>query len=211
MLKIKHFIFNPFSVNTYVIYNDSGDALLVDVACHNTSEEKELKSFIDTNNLKSVMQINTHCHIDHILGNYFAEKELGAPLYIHQEGEVFLETAVSYASAFGLTINNVCTPKGFIKDNSEIKIGNDSLYISYTPGHASGSICIISREDNFVITGDVLFHCGIGRTDLPTGDSDLLLASIKDKLMTLPDNYAVYPGHGEFTTIGYEKRHNPFL
>jgi len=211
MLKIKHFVFNPFGVNTYVIYNESGDAILVDVACYNSNEERELKYFVESNNLKPIMQINTHCHIDHILGNCFAEQELGAPLYIHQDGEIFLETSISYASAFGLTIKEVCTPKGFIVDKSDIKIGDDSLYISYTPGHAAGSICIINRKGHFVLTGDVLFNHSIGRTDLPTGDIDMLLSSIKDKLLTLPDNYAVYPGHGEFTSIGYEKTKNPFL
>jgi hydroxyacylglutathione hydrolase len=212
MLKIECFVFNPFAVNTYLIINTkNNDAVLIDAACYDKAEEQILSKYIISNNINVKKQINTHCHIDHILGNYFASVIINAPLYIHKAGKVFLDTATNYAAAFGLNINNVCQPFGFIDENSEIEIGEELLNIFYTPGHADGSICLVSHSSKFIITGDVLFNSGIGRTDLPTGNFDLLLKSIKEKIFTLPDDYTVYPGHGSITNIKFEKNHNPFL
>lgn len=211
MLTIRSFIFNSFGVNTYVLYDESHECIIIDPACQYPDEEDQLSGFIGANNLKPVRLINTHTHIDHILGNtYIAEKYNLLP-ETHAAAVVFLETANQAGAAFGVQIERVIFPVNFLGDGDTVKFGNSSLRVLYTPGHAAGSICLVSDADSFVITGDVLFQESIGRTDLPTGDLDLLLASIREKLFTLPDQFKVYPGHGAATTIGFERRNNPFI
>jgi len=211
MLTIKHFTFNSFAVNTYLIYNEQNESLLIDPGCYGKKEENELKDYVKQKKIHIQKQINTHCHIDHILGNFFAADTFKSPLYIHKAGLLFLETADVYANNFGFQLQNVCQPDGFIDEKSEIILGNEILNILYTPGHADGSICIVNHSNHFIITGDTLFRSAIGRTDLPTGNMNLLLKNIKEKILTLPEDYLVYPGHGEKTSIKFEKYHNPFL
>ncbi|HRS53147.1 MAG TPA: MBL fold metallo-hydrolase [Bacteroidales bacterium] len=211
MLKIKRFIFNPFEVNTYLIYNENNKAIIIDAGCYEKEEEKELQKFIIENNIQPIAQINTHCHIDHILGNYFVSKTFNIPLLIHKDGLLFLNSASYYANIFNINMKNVVKPSYFIDENSKINIDKEVLNVIYTPGHSNGSICIISHSNTFVITGDVLFYNSIGRTDLPTGNIEILLKNIKEKLMCLPESYKIYPGHGNFSYIGDEKNNNPFL
>jgi hydroxyacylglutathione hydrolase len=211
MLTIRSFIFNSFGVNTYVLYDESLECIIIDPACQDPDEEDELSGFIAANKLRPVRLMNTHAHIDHILGNAFICEKYNLLPEAHADSVVFLETARQAGAAFGVRIEKVIFPKNFLSDGDTVKFGNSSLRILYTPGHAAGSICLVCDADNFVITGDVLFKESIGRTDLPTGDLDQLLASIREKLFTLPDSFKVYPGHGPATSIGFERRNNPFI
>ncbi len=211
MTTIKTFTFNPFQVNTYIIYDETMECIIVDAASTDTHEEAEIESFISANNLKPVLLLSTHTHVDHIPGNSFIIDKYNIPYKIHEEGLQFLRSAKGYALGFGFPLENVAMPTGYIKDNETIRFGNTSIKVLYTPGHANGSVCLYDNANNYVIVGDVLFNGSIGRSDFPTGNHDLLIQSINEKLFTLPDNTKVYCGHGPSTTIGNEKRNNPFF
>lgn len=211
MLKIKIFPFNPFQVNTYVLYDETGECAIIDASCYEGSEENQLKAFIDENELKPVLLLNTHCHIDHILGNNFVYRTWGLKPMMHKDSIPFLDNAVEYGQTFGFEVEKPVMPEDFISEDQIIRFGDQQLKVLETPGHAAGSVCFLHEKENFVIAGDVLFHNSIGRTDLPTGDFDMLINSIKSKLMVLPDDTRVYCGHGPATTIGNERKENPFL
>jgi len=211
MISLKIFVFNAFQVNTYILYNDSKECIIIDPGCSTQEEFNVIDAFIKENKLKPIAYYNTHCHIDHVVGNCFIDKYYKIPLGVHKAGLSFLKTSKITGLAFGFHIEKVVKPALFLNDGDEVKFGNSVLKVLYTPGHVNGSVCFYSEKDKFVIVGDVLFHHGIGRTDFPTGDYDLLISSIKNKLLTLPDSTTVYPGHGESTTIGDERRFNPYL
>ncbi|MEI7662998.1 MAG: MBL fold metallo-hydrolase [Bacteroidota bacterium] len=211
MVKIKKFVFNSFMVNTYLLYDESGECLIVDAACYEPQEQEELKDFILINNLTPVRNLNTHCHIDHVLGNDFIARTFSVYPEYHKNSAAFFHTLTEIGASFGYKIDQVPEPKRFLVANETVLWGNSSLKVLFTPGHAEGSVCLYNEEDGFVVTGDVLFRDTIGRTDLPTGDFDQLMVSIKTRLLTLPDETVVYPGHGPETTIGYEKENNPFI
>lgn len=211
MLKIKIFPFNPFQVNTYVLYDETGECAIIDASCYESHEEKQLKAFIDEKGLKPVLLLNTHCHIDHILGNNFVANTWNIKPVMHKDSIPFLENAVEYGQTFGFNVQKPVMPDKFISDGQMIRFGDQELKVLETPGHAAGSVCFLNQKDNFVIAGDVLFHNSIGRTDLPTGDFDILIHSIQTQLMVLPDETRVYCGHGPATTIGDEREGNPFL
>lgn len=211
MISIKRFIFNNFQVNTYILHNEKGECLIIDPACYSREEEKQITDFIESNHLTLVKTINTHNHIDHILGNPFIKDTYNIPLLAHQSGDIFLKSAFDSAAAFGFILKEVVSPDAFIDEGDVIELGSDLLQVIYTPGHADGSICLYSEADKFVITGDALFKDSIGRTDLPTGDFEVLNKNIKEKLFTLPPDTLVYPGHGPATTIGDELMNNPFV
>ncbi len=211
MITIKTFVFNPFQVNMYLLYDETKECVIVDAACMSDDEERRIVKFISSNNLKPVHLISTHPHIDHVAGNKFIYENYKIPLTVHKDSLPVLRGVKGYAAAFGLDDLEYVDPGNFINDGDIIKFGNSELKTFYTPGHADGSICLYSEKDNFIIVGDVLFNGGIGRTDLPTGNFNILIKSIKTKLFVLPENTVVYPGHGNSTTIGYEKEHNPFV
>ncbi len=211
MLNYKTFVFNPFQVNTYVVYSENNEALIIDAACYEKTEQEQLKQFISNNQLKPVKQLNTHCHVDHILGSKFIETEYGLKMLIHPDGESFLSSAKEYAMTFGLSVDDTPNLGAYLNEGDIIKIGEEKLVVLYIPGHADGSICLVNHGSKVVFTGDVIFNAGIGRTDLPTGNMDLLLKGIKEKLLTLPYEYRLLPGHGPETTVGQEKEGNPFL
>lgn len=211
MITIKRFSFNPYQVNTYVLYDDSGECLIIDPGMDGESEQNEFDNFISEKNLKPVKLINTHAHIDHIISNDYVSKKYNLELESHADGVNFLEDATIYASTFGLSMRDVKKIDKTLSDGQIIEFGNSSLKVLETPGHADGSLCFYSEADGFVISGDVLFRESIGRTDLKTGDYDVLQKSIWEKLFTLPDETTVFPGHGPETKIGYEKIHNPFV
>lgn len=211
MITIKTFIFNAFMVNTYLLFDETRQAIVVDAACSDRKEEERLENFLESNSLKLIRNINTHCHIDHILGNLFIEERYGIRPEYHPAGKPFLDRAKEIGISYGFSVPRITDPGPFLHDGDIITWGRSELNVLYTPGHADGSCCLYNSEQGFVITGDVLFRDSIGRTDLPSGDFDLLMASIREKIFTLPDDTVVYPGHGPETEVGYEKRNNPFI
>ena len=211
MIRVKIFTFNAFSENTFILYDDTRECVIVDAGCYEPEEKKAVADFIAAKNLKLVRNIATHCHIDHILGNDFIASTYNIYPEYHEGGEPFFIPAREIAGSFGYHLDSIPTPKGYLEEGKSVVFGESSLEVFYTPGHADGSVCFYNAKDGFVITGDVLFKDTIGRTDLPSGNFDLLMKSIREKLFTLPDETVVYPGHGPETTIGYEKQNNPFI
>lgn len=210
MLNIKNFVFNPISVNTYVIYNESRDCIIIDAGNCNLREDNILFDFIEKYQLKPLMILNTHAHIDHILGNSSTTKKYDIPMASHPDGKEYFKTAYAYAGAFGIDYNpnDTVYPSIDLFDGQIINIGDDELMVIHTPGHAKGCCCFYCEKQNFVITGDTLFCRGVGRTDLPGGSYKELVDSIREKLYKLPDETVCYCGHGPETTIGDEKRNN---
>ncbi|MGI8892988.1 MAG: MBL fold metallo-hydrolase [Bacteroidia bacterium] len=211
MIHIKGFTFNPFQENTYVLYDDTRDCLIIDPGCYDPEEKLELTDFIRQEKLKPVKLLNTHCHIDHVLGNKYVAETWGLDLIIHRFEIELLEAVQEYGANWGIFAEKSPTPASFIDEGDYIEFGNSRLEVIFTPGHSPGSVCFSSPKDKFSISGDVLFYQSIGRTDLPGGDYDTLINSIRQKMFALPDETKIYPGHGPATTIGAEKKSNPFL
>ena len=211
-MKVKSFTFNPFQENTYVVYDDTKDCLIIDPGCYSEKERTELRRFIYNEDLRPVKLINTHCHIDHILGNKFASELWNLELFIHKEDLPLLENAGNISKMYGLEdYEGSPSPKHFLIQGDTLSFGESSFNILFTPGHAPGHICLHSQENNLLIAGDVIFKRSIGRTDLPGGDHNKLINSITTQIFPLPNKTQVFCGHGPSTTIGYEKEFNPFL
>lgn len=210
-MQIERFAFNDFQVNTYLLYDESRECVIIDPGCYYPSEKDQLVDFIENNKLKPVRQIYTHCHVDHLLGINFIFEKYGVKPEIHKDGAFLLPQTEQFASMYGFEMEEPVKPDQYIAAGDEIKFGKTLLSVIDTPGHVNGSVCFIHHESKSIITGDVLFRDSIGRTDLPTGDFNLLKQSIHDKLFILSDDYTAYPGHGPETTIGYEKENNPFV
>ena len=211
MLTVQPFTFNPVQENTYVVYNEKGQCCIIDPGCYFASEETELSGFIEKMDLKPVVLLNTHCHFDHIFGNHFIHRKYGLELHLHPEEEKVLAFGPASSQMWQLSFVNYDGPLHFIHEGDNIRIGEDILEVLFTPGHSPGSVSFYNQEAGFVISGDVLFEGSIGRTDLPGGNIDVLERSIRTKLYTLPDEVIVYSGHGAETTIGKEKKTNPFF
>ncbi len=211
MISIKSFTFSPVQENTYVLYNEKKQAFIIDPGCYFTAEEEKLLQFITENDLTPVKLINTHCHLDHVFGNKWVHKKFNLELHLHPLEEKVLAFAPTSGQMWGLTFENYSGPLHFINDGDVIELGDDKLEVILAPGHSPGSICFYNAAQNLLIGGDVIFYESIGRTDLPGGDHETLLKSIREKLFVLPDETVVYSGHGQSTTIGHEKKHNPFL
>lgn len=211
MAKIKTFVFNDFRTNSYVLYDDSYEAVIIDGAANSHHELKEIHDFIQDNHLIPKYIMNTHGHLDHVCGNYYLESHYRIPVLLHKEDNFFIENALQLANSFGYAIEQPPKPDKFIKDHEIIKFGDTQLEVILIPGHTPGGVAFYCPEDKFVITGDVLFLESIGRTDLPLGNYDHLMNSIISRLFILPPETVVLPGHGPDTTIGDEKKYNPFF
>lgn len=211
MTQIKTFVFNPFQENTFVVYDETKECVIIDSGCHSEVEQKQLTDFIDNNGLKPKYAINTHGHIDHVLGSAFVKSHFKIDIMGHPEDLHLMQSAVNLGLMYGISIDDVPTIDININDGDIINFGNSQLEVIHTPGHSLGGVCLLCREGGFVISGDTLFNGSIGRTDLPGGNYDQLISSIKTKLLSLNGDYQVYPGHGEPTTISWEKNNNPFL
>ncbi len=210
-MEIVQLTFNSFSENTYLLIDKNKETIIVDPGMFGEDEEKDFIEIISKNKLKPTKIINTHCHIDHILGINFLKKTYKIKFYASKSDEYLLETAVQVGEMYGFDIKEAPKIDKYISEKDEIKFGSSKINIFKVPGHTTGHLAFYSVQDKFIITGDVLFKDSIGRTDLPGGDLDILLESINHKIMSLPDDFIVYPGHGIDTTIGTEKRNNPFL
>ncbi|SFT01078.1 MBL fold metallo-hydrolase [Sphingobacterium wenxiniae] len=211
MLKVQSFVFNAFQENTYIVYNEESYCAIFDPGMSNPQEEKALVTFIEEKKLKPTALFNTHCHIDHVLGNRFIYDQYGLLPQFH-EGEVpVLVVVENIAPQYGFRYETSPIPQIFLTEDEKISIGKDELSLLFVPGHSPAHLCFYSEQDKFLIGGDVLFRNSIGRTDLPGGNHQQLLDNIKNKLYVLPDDTVVYPGHGPSTTIGFEKNTNPFV
>jgi hydroxyacylglutathione hydrolase len=210
MLQIKKFTFNPFMENTYVLFDETNECIVIDPGCIEKEEERELVEFIEGNNLKLVKLINTHCHIDHVLGNAFVKRKFSVELFIHPIEAPMLKAVQSYAPNYGFFQYQDSTADQFLHEGDTVTFGNQHLKVIFVPGHSPGHIALYHASAKILINGDVLFENSIGRTDLPGGDHDTLITSIQEKIFTLPDDVTVYCGHGGETSVGFEKRTNPF-
>ncbi len=211
MFTVKAFTFSPIQENTYLLYNEKGKALIIDPGCYFDEEREMLRSFLQQNNLELQWLLNTHCHLDHVFGNKWIHETFGLLLHIHQKEKQVLDFAPASGLMWNMPFDNYNAELKYIKEGEEILLGTDRLKILFAPGHSPGHVCFYCKEQGFIIGGDVLFRQSIGRTDLPGGNHETLIQSIKTQLFTLPDETIVYSGHGPSTTTGYEKKHNPFL
>ncbi|MBS1598917.1 MAG: MBL fold metallo-hydrolase [Bacteroidetes bacterium] len=211
MLQIKQFTFNPVQENTYVLFNEKDACCIIDPGCYFGNERRTLEEFIQEQKLNPKYLLNTHCHLDHVFGNKFIHDSYGLALHLHEKEKIVLDNAPAAGLRWNMPFENYRGELIFLKEGDIVTIDEDQLKVLLTPGHSPGSICFYCEAQQFVIGGDVLFRLSIGRSDLPGGDFETLIKSIREKLFVLPDEVIVYPGHGEPTTIGFEKKNNPFL
>jgi len=211
MLTVQSLLFSPVQENTYLVYNEKGETLIIDPGCYFPEERSVLKEKINTKGLKPRMLVNTHCHLDHVFGNKFVYETWGLELHFHAAEQKVFDYAPTAGDLWDLPFQNYSGPIHHIKEGTKINVGEDELEILFTPGHSPGSISFYSAVGGWVISGDVLFRESVGRTDLPGSDFLTLEKSIRTQLYTLPNATHVYSGHGMPTTIGYEKQNNPFV
>lgn len=211
MINLKKFTFNPYQENTYILFDETGDCVIIDPGMYDGAEQNQLVNFVKETNLKPVLLLNTHCHIDHVLGNKFVFDQWGLKPQFHK-GELFvLQSVASYAPQMGMLYELSPEPEVFLEETGKINFGQSELTLVFAPGHSPAHLCFFAKNENFLIGGDVLFYRSIGRTDLPGGNYQQLIDSIKNNVFQLPDDCEVFPGHGPSTTIGFEKINNPFL
>jgi len=211
MLKVKSFVFSPIQENTYLLYNEFKECLIIDPGCYFPEEKDELKAFITQSSLKPWMLLNTHCHLDHVFGNKFVAETYKLTLQLHEKEQKLLDYAPTSGLMYNMPFDNYAGDYIYLKEGDIIKLGEDELKVIEAPGHSPGHICFYCEKQNFIISGDVLFNRSIGRTDLPGGNHETLLKNIREKLFVLPDETTVFSGHGAVTNIGEEKKLNPFL
>lgn len=211
MFHIRNFVFSPIHENTYVLYNDSKECIIIDPGCYFDDEKQQLLDYVKKTGLVAKLLLNTHCHLDHVFGNKFVHETFGLTLHLHTNEQKMLEMAPASGLMWGMPFDNYQGNFIFIKEGDVLRLGDDELKVIEAPGHSPGHVCFYCEKQGFIIGGDVLFQGSIGRTDLPGGSFDTLIKSIKTKLFPLPDETIVYSGHGEPTTIGEEKMYNPYL
>lgn len=211
MTSIKSFTCNPYQENTYLLYDDSLECAIIDPGMYTGDEQNLVLKFIAENKLKPVLLLNTHCHIDHVLGNKFIYDTYGLLPQFHRGEEIVLNAVVSYAPQMGIRYEVSPLPEVYLPESGVVSFGETELELIFSPGHSPAHLCFYNKTERFLIGGDVLFYQSIGRTDLPGGDHDQLIRNIREKLFILPDDCRVFPGHGPATSIGFEKQFNPFL
>jgi hydroxyacylglutathione hydrolase len=210
MIHIDTLTFNPLQENTYIVYDDARDCMIVDPGCYEPYEQEELKNHISGKNLTVKLLVNTHGHVDHVLGNYFVKETYKVPFQIFHSDLPTLKSVAAYAPNYGFFKYVPADPDHLLKEGDTIHVGTMKFDVWFVPGHAPGHIAFINQEEKICISGDVLFKNSIGRSDLPGGDFNTLLKSIQEKLFSLNPETIVYPGHGPTTTIQYEKKYNPY-
>ena len=210
-MKIKKFTFGPFQENTFLLYDDTRQCVIVDPGCVSANEQQEIKNYISSEKLQVMQLLNTHCHVDHIAGNKFIFDTYGLKPIMHKDDLIILNNQESICKMYGLPCEVSPEPESFINEGNITAFGETELKIMHTPGHAPGHVVFYHEKTKQLINGDVLFRGSIGRTDLMLGNHVQLLNSIRTKLFILPEETIVYCGHGSETTIGHEKKTNPFL
>ena len=213
MIKIKIFTFNPIQVNTYLLYDETGECVIIDPGMYESDENEKIKNFISANSLLPVRLLNTHYHFDHILGNKFIAENFQVSIEAHSslENDDKYVNPVRISEMFGINMDYPPKITRFLEDGNLTNFGKSVLKVIHVPGHTQHCLVFYCEKDKFIIAGDVLFEGSIGRTDFPGGDYEQIISNITSKLMTLPDDVKVYPGHGKPTTIGRERASNPFL
>jgi len=212
IMHVECFTFNPFAENTFVVYDNSKECIIIDPGCYTQAEKNQLTAFIDSENLTPVKLINTHCHIDHIIGNEFIAKTYGLQVEANEHEQLNISVLLRVAQMYNIPGVAESPPiTKFINEGDVIAFGNSTLEVLFVPGHSPGHLAFVSNEHDFVIQGDVLFRGSIGRTDLPGGNYKTLMQSIHEKMLQLPNSMRVYCGHGPDTTIGFERDNNPYL
>lgn len=211
MLTLQSFTYGPFQENTYVLYNEHNEAIIIDPGMYELNEFDAFFSYLSEMDLKPTLLLNTHTHIDHIFGNAAVVMKYKVPLAFHELDKPVFDHQLTARAMYNLTFVPSPAPDYYLKENELVTLGSDSLQILLCPGHSPGSVCFYHKEQQFIIGGDVLFQQSIGRSDLPGGDYDRLVNSIHTQLFTLPDEVSVYSGHGPKTSIGFEKMNNPFV
>lgn len=211
MITIQDFCFSAFQENTYVLYNEFKEAIIIDPGCYTRIEEKILSDFIRKENLKPSLLLNTHCHLDHVFGNNYVSETYGLTAHIHPNEQIVLDRLPEAAAKWGVTTEAYKGPIQYIQEGEIISLGKDSFKVLLTPGHSPGSVCFYHAEQDFMIGGDLIFKDGVGRTDLPGANPLDLIKSIREQIFPLPDSLTIYSGHGPVTTWGREKEHNPYI
>jgi hydroxyacylglutathione hydrolase len=211
MLQIKSFVFSPIQENTYVLFNEHKECIIIDPGCYFDEEKEQLAQFISKSGFTPKLLLNTHCHLDHVFGNKFINDTYGLLPHLHPKEEKMLQMAPASGLMWNMPFDNYQGSLVFLKEGDVVQLGQDELQVIEAPGHSPGSICFYCKAQNFIIGGDVLFQRSIGRTDLPGGNHQQLINSIQQKLMILPGQTVVHSGHGPSTSIGQEKMHNPYL
>ena len=211
MLKIKSFEFSPIQENTYILYNEFNDCIIIDPGCYFDAEKEELVAYLSTNNLTPKMLVNTHCHLDHVFGNKFISEKYNLTLQLQENEKAVLAFAPTSGLMYSMAFDNYKGDFIMLNAGDTISLGSDELKVLLVPGHSPGSLAFYCAEDKFVISGDALFKNSVGRSDLPGGNHEQLIKSIKDNLLTLPHDTVVYSGHGPATTVDAEKKNNPYL
>lgn len=211
MITLKKFTFNPYQENTYVLYDKSDNCVIIDPGMYTGNEQNQLLDFIGQKGLKPQHLLNTHCHIDHVLGNKFVFDTYGLKPQFHYGELQQLHAVENYAWQMGFNYKVSPDPETFLPESGTLCFGNSELQLIFLPGHSPAHLCFYAAQENFLVGGDVLFFKSIGRTDLPGGNHRQLIDNIKQKLFLLPDDCEVFPGHGPSTAIGFEKINNQFL
>jgi len=210
-MHLASFTFNPFGENTYVIYDETKRCVIIDPGCNTDSERDTLTGFIASSNLQPVALVNTHCHIDHVLGNRYISEQYDLPLTSHKGEQQVLDMQPMVSGMYGIPYDPSPAITQFLDEGDVLPFGSTELEVLFTPGHSPASISLYHAPTQQLLAGDVLFRESIGRTDLPGGSMDTLLQVIRSKLLVLPGETVVHSGHGPSTTIGHEAMHNPFL
>ncbi|MHC1705628.1 MAG: MBL fold metallo-hydrolase [Tenuifilaceae bacterium] len=211
MIQVKQLILNPFQENTYIVFDETKEAIIIDAGCYTPDDVDQVKKFVESKNLIIKYLIATHGHIDHILGIDSLKKIYHVEWLAHEDEIPLVQTSPSHALMFGLVLEKAPVIDKTIKDGEIISFGNSSFEVIHTPGHSKGGVCFYSSKQKILFSGDTLFRGSIGRTDLMGGNYETIIDSINNKILKLGDEVIVYPGHGDSTTIEYEKQNNPFL
>lgn len=211
MIQIQSFVFSPFQENTYVLFDETHEAVIIDPGCLMQAEKETLAQFITQNRLIVKALLQTHAHLDHVFGSAFVKRKYGVKMWMHKNELPILASVENRCQLWGIRGYEPVEAEEFIDEGDIISFGNSQLEILFVPGHAPGHLAFVNHAQRFVIGGDVLFNGSIGRTDFPLCDHEALINSIQTKFMTLEDDYRVYAGHMDSTTIGHERRTNPFL
>lgn len=211
-MEIKTFVFNGFQENTYIIYDENRDCAIIDPGCNSDYEQEELVAFVRDNNLKVTHLLNTHLHVDHVLGNHFVKETYGTAPQAHEGDLPMYKITREYAKQFGMVVaQDPPAVEHLFNEGDHFKVGTINIEVIHVPGHSPGGICFYIPESKIIIVGDALFSGSIGRSDLWGGDHEQLIENINSKLMVLDEQTVVYSGHGPKTSIGAEKAENPYL